>query len=211
MSWDLLIMSYLIFGITYAFAAAVQPGPFQAFIISQTLSKGWRSTLPAAFAPMLSDAPIITLVLLILSTIPDNMVYLLQLAGGIFLLYLSYGAYNSWRTYDENQITKRQTGQQTLFKAAIVNLLNPNPYIGWSLIMGPLLIEGWRETPANGIALVLGFYLTLTICTAGIIILFAAARNLGPRVSKISIGISALALAGFGIYQIFMGVHRLFF
>jgi len=204
-------MTYLIFGITYAFAAAVQTGPFQAFIISQTLSKGWRSTLPASFAPLLSDAPIITLVLLILSNVPNNMVHILQLAGGIFLLYLAYGAFKNWQTFDEKQILQKQTGQQTLFKAAIVNLLNPNPYIGWSLIMGPLLIEGWREAPANGFALILGFYLTLILCTAGIIILFAAARNLGPKVSKISIGISALALAGFGLYQISMGINRLFF
>ena len=203
-------MTYLIFGITYAFAAAVQPGPFQAFIISQTLSKGWRSTLPASLAPMLSDAPIITLVLLVLSNVPDIMVNILQLAGGLFLLYLAYGAYKSWLSFDENKILQKQSGQQTLFKAAIVNLLNPNPYIGWSLIMGPLLIEGWRETPANGIALILGFYISLTLFTSGIIILFAAARKLGPKVSKISIGISALALGCFGIYQIFMGINILF-
>ena len=202
-------MPYLLFGITYAFAAAVQPGPFQAFIISQTLSKGWRSTLPASFAPMLSDAPIITLVLLILSNVPDIMVNILQLAGGIFLLYLAYGAFQNWKSFDENKIVKKSSGQQTLFKAAIVNLLNPNPYIGWTLIMGPLLIEGWRETPANGIALVLGFYISLTLFTAAIIILFAAARKLGPKVNKISIGISAIALAGFGIFQIFNGMNRL--
>ena len=205
------MMTYLIFGITYAFAAAVQPGPFQAFIISQTLSKGWRSTLPASFGPMLSDAPIITLILLILSNIPDNMVYILQMAGGLFLLYLAYGAYKNWKKFDDKQLLQKSTGKQTLFKAAIVNLLNPNPYIGWSLIMGPMLIEAWRETPVNGLALVIGFYATLTLCTAGIIILFAAARNLGPKVSKISIGISALALAGFGLYQIVTGMNRFFF
>ena len=201
-------MTYLIFGITYAFAAAVQPGPFQAFIISQTLSKGWRTTLPASFGPMLSDAPIISLILLILSNVPDKMVYILQMTGGVFLLYLAYGAYKSWKTFDEKKLVRKDSGKQTLFKAALVNLLNPNPYIGWSLIMGPMLIEGWRIAPVNGLALVIGFYTTLTICTAGIIISFAAARNLGPKVSRVSIGISALALAGFGFYQIYMGMNR---
>ncbi len=42
---------YLFFGITYALAAAIQPGPFQTFIISKTLETGWKKTLPAAFAP----------------------------------------------------------------------------------------------------------------------------------------------------------------
>ena len=204
-------MTYFIFGITYAFAAAVQPGPFQAFLISQTFSKGWRSTLPASFAPILSDIPIVTLILLILSNVPDKMVYILQMVGGLFLLYLAYGAYKNWKTFDEKQLVQKSSGKQTLFKAAIVNLLNPHPYIGWSLIMGPMFIEGWRIAPINGLALVIGFYATLTMCTAGIIILFAVARNLGPKVSKITIGISALALGGFGIYQIYMGMNRFFF
>jgi threonine/homoserine/homoserine lactone efflux protein len=203
-------MSYLIFGITYAFAAAMQPGPFQAFIISQSLSKGWRSTLPASFAPMLSDAPIITLALFLLSNVPDNLIIILQLAGGIFLLYLAFGAYKNWQTFDDTQIVPKSTRQQTLFKAAIVNLLNPNPYIGWTLIMGPLLIEGWRETPLNGLALVIGFYTTLTISTAAIIILFSTARKLGTKFSKISILISSLALAGFGFYQILVASYKLF-
>ena len=169
------------------------------------------STLPASFGPMLSDAPIITLTLLILSNVPDEMVYILQMVGGLFLLYLAYGAYKNWMLFDEKQLVQKSSGKQTLFKAAMVNLLNPNPYIGWSLIMGPMLIEGWRQAPVNGLALVIGFYATLTICTAGIIILFAAARNLGPKISKVSIGISALALAGFGFYQIYMGINRFIF
>jgi threonine/homoserine/homoserine lactone efflux protein len=51
------MLSYLTPGITYAFAAAVQPGPFQAYLISLTLVTGWRRTLPAVFAPLLSDIP----------------------------------------------------------------------------------------------------------------------------------------------------------
>ena len=54
---------YMILGITFAFAAAVQPGPLQTYIVSQTLTKGWKRTLPAMFAPVLSDGPIIILVL----------------------------------------------------------------------------------------------------------------------------------------------------
>jgi threonine/homoserine/homoserine lactone efflux protein len=68
---------YLILGMTYAFTAAVQPGPFQTYLISQTLSNGWRRTVPAAFAPLLSDGPIIIFVLLILSRIPNWMTQIL--------------------------------------------------------------------------------------------------------------------------------------
>ena len=197
---------YLILGITYAFAAAVQPGPLQAFLLSQAMSKGWRRTLPAAFAPLLSDGPIILVVLLILSRVPAWLVTLLQGAGGMFLLYLAVGAFKNWRNYSAIQSTPIPDRQQTVLKAALVNLLNPNPYIGWSLVMGPLLLKGWRETPVNGIALLLGFYVTMVACTMGIILLFAGARNLGPKVSRALVGISALALTCFGIYELWLGI-----
>jgi hypothetical protein len=60
-----------------------------------------------------------------------------------------------------------------------VNLFNHGPYLSWSLVMGPLLLQGWREAPGNGIVLVAGFYFTMLFSTAGIILLFAAIRKLG--------------------------------
>jgi threonine/homoserine/homoserine lactone efflux protein len=198
---------YLLFGITYAFAAAVQPGPFQSYLISQALSKGWRHTLPAALAPLLSDGPVIVLVLLLLTNMPGSLVQILQIAGGVFLLYLAAGAFRAWRAYDVTKVAPVQASQQTVLKAALVNILNPAPYLGWSLVMGPLLLAGWRETPANGIALLVGFYGTMVISLAGIIVLFAAARNLGPQVSRALLGVSALALACFGVYELWLGTR----
>jgi threonine/homoserine/homoserine lactone efflux protein len=203
------VISYLIFGITYAFAAAAQPGPFQTYIISETLSKGWKKTLPAAFAPLISDIPVVVIVLFLLSNVPVMVLNILQLAGGIFLIYLAYGAYNTWRSFDVNKKVEVHSGSKTMMKAALVNFLNPNPYIGWSLIMGPLFLKGYHETPSNGIALLVSFYSTLIVCSMGIMILFSFAKNLGPKVNRASIGISALALLLFGAYQIIVSFGKI--
>ncbi len=200
------MLSYLIFGITYAFAAAVQPGPLQTYIISQTLEKGWRSTLPAAFAPIISDVPILILVLFLLSTTPDSFITVLRIVGGLFLLFLAFKAFKSWKEFDTEKSMSNESGQQTLFNAVLVNLLNPNPYLGWSLIMGPLFLEGWRIEQINGIALLAGFYGTMILTLSGIIMLFGLARKLGTKVSKILIGLSSIALLVFGIYQLWLGV-----
>ena len=201
--------SYLILGITYAFAAAVQPGPFQTYLISQTLSNGWRRTVPAAFAPLLSDGPIIVLVLIVMSRMRDWLAQVLQIAGGVFLLYLAISAFKSWRDYNLKKAIQGQSGRQTVFKAVLVNLLNPAPYLNWSLIMGPLLLKGWRETPAHGIALLGGFYTTMILIMLGIMLLFAAGRNLGPRVSRMLVGISSIALVFFGFYELWLGIGSL--
>ena len=188
------MFAYLVFGITYAFAASVQPGPFQAYIISQALNKGWRPALPAAFAPLVSDAPIIILVLLFLSYVSERFIHLLQIGGGVFLLFMAYSTYKTWQSFNGNMSVKPQSDKKTLLKAAIVNFLSPGPYLGWSLVMGPLLLEGWRTSHSSGIVLIVSFYLTMILCLVAIIVLFSSARKLGSRVTRIAASISVVGL-----------------
>jgi hypothetical protein len=82
--------------------------------------------------------------------------------------------------------------------------LNPNPYIGWSFVLGPILIKGWRASPANGIALLAGFYVVIISSMAAMIFLFASARSLGRRIQKALIAFSSVALACLGIYQLWL-------
>jgi len=199
------MLPYLVQGIAYGFAAAVQPGPFLTYLISLTLRSGWRRALPAVFAPLISDVPIITLVLFVLSHVPAWWVQVLRIAGGGFLLYLALNALRAWRDYDPQAIQSPRAANN-LLRAVLVNLLNPNPYIYWGLVMGPLLLTGWREAPANGVVFLLVFYLTMISGMAGIMLLFAFTRRLGPQVSRALLGLSALALAGFGLYQIWVGL-----
>src|SRR5512147_1758991 len=125
---------YIAQGIGYGFAAAMQPGPFQTYLISQTLTRGWKRTLPAALAPLISDGPIIALCLLVLSQVPAWLQRFLYTAGGVFVLYLAYGAYKSWKKFDPSAPAIETTTDQSLLKAALINMLNPNPYIFWSLV-----------------------------------------------------------------------------
>ncbi len=198
---------YVIFGATFAFAAAVQPGPLLAFLISQSLRLGWRHTLPAAFSPLLSDVPIVIVVLLALSRLPPWFGRVLQIAGGVLLLYLAFRAYQRWRGYGtEREAVKKESIPKGVLQAALVNILNPGPYLGWGLIMGPLALKGWREAPSNAIALVVAFYSTMIVSLAGIIFLFGAGRSLGPKVIRVLVALSVVGLAGFGCYQLWAGV-----
>ena len=203
------LAGFLFLGITIGFAAAVQPGPTQIFIISRTLAGGWRHALPLACTYLISDIPIVTVVLLILSNVPDLARDILHLAGGVFLLYLAWGAFRTFKDYNRNQPMQAQSRAQSLFRAVTINLLNPNPYLTWSLVMGPMLIDAWRENPGHGISLLAGFYGMMVLTTTAIIIIFGIIRRLGPLVIRILVGVSALALAGFGIYQIVLGIQNL--
>ncbi len=203
------MIAYLLLGATYAFAAAVQPGPLQAFLISRAVTLGWRRTVPAALAPLLSDGPIIALALLVLTRVAPAFEPALRCAGGTFLLYLSWGAFGSWRASRSADAGDRGSVRTTVLSATVVNLLNPNPYLGWSLVLGPLLLEGWRKSPWNAVALLLAFYITLVAVTAAIVVVFAATKSLGPRVRRALVGASAIALLGFALYELWTGARGL--
>ncbi|MGD0916482.1 MAG: LysE family transporter [Thermodesulfobacteriota bacterium] len=203
------MLAYVIQGIAYGFAAAMQPGPFQTYLISQTLSHGWRRTLPAVLAPLISDGPIIVLVLLVLSRMPAWWVQLLQMAGGMFVLYLAVGIFKVWQRLGSRIAAVTQSSQRSVLKAALVNLLNPGPYLYWSLVTGPILLMGWRQAPANGIGMLVGFYLTIIVGFGAIILLFAAASRMGQEVHRVLLLVSALALACFGLYHVGIGIMEL--
>ena len=196
-------------GITLGFAAGVQPGPFQTFLISRTLQHGWRRSLPAACAPLLSDVPAVTLALLLLTSVPIWLQNTLYFVGGFFLLFLAYRAFKSFREYTLDQTALMESGRQSLLKAVAVNLANPNPYVFWSLVAGPLLLKGWREAAVNGIAMVSGFYATIVLTSAAIVLLAAGVGRLFPRVNRILLGVSVIALAFFGLYQLWLGATAL--
>jgi threonine/homoserine/homoserine lactone efflux protein len=203
------LLAYLTQGLVLGFSAAAQPGPFQAYLLSQTIANGWRRTLLAAFAPLLSDGPIIFLVLLVLTRTPDWFLNGMQILGGLFLLYLAWGAYQSYKHTVSLEAPSAGAANQSIVKAALMNGLSPNPYIFWGTIGGPLLIEGWRQSPTHGLSFMIGFYLMLIGGFIGFIALFAVAKNLDPRVSRILSLVSALALFCFGLYQLWLGLGSL--
>ncbi|NWF63026.1 MAG: LysE family transporter [Chloroflexi bacterium] len=196
---------YLIQGIGYGIAAASQPGPFQAFLVSQALTRGWKRALPGAFAPLLSDGPIILLSVLALRQLPENLQRLMHIVGGLFVLYLAYGAFKSWRDFDETLKRPELSGQQTIFRAAMTNVLSPGAYLFWMFVTGPILMQGWREMPLNGLGLLVGFYTAFILCLILMIVIFGAASCLGPKLNRALLGVSCMVLLGFGLFQLWKG------
>lgn len=196
----------LIIGIGFAFAAAVQPGPLQAFLLSSVAQRGWRRTLPACLAPLVSDGPIALVVLTVLSRVPPSVSTILQAAGGVLLLYYARGTYIHWRRHPDLGEGPEGRTPSTLLQAAAVNLLNPNPYLGWSLVLGPAALKAWQEGPLNAVALVFAFYATMVVALAGTIALMGTTRYLGPRGRRTLILVSAIMLTLLGVYLLAAGV-----
>ena len=203
------MLSLFLQGFLLGLPAAAQPGPFQAYLLAQTMKNGWRRTLPAALAPLISDGPIILLVVLLLTQLPPAFLRALQIAGALFLLFLAWRAVQSFRHAGFAAPPPAAAAQQSVLEAALMNLLNPNPYIYWATVTGPILVASWRQSPAHGAAFLLGFYGTLIGGFALFIAFFGGARQLGPRVGRALTLVSAVALFGFGLDQLSLGLGLL--
>jgi threonine/homoserine/homoserine lactone efflux protein len=203
------VLIYFLQGLTLGFSATATPGPFQAFLLAQTLKNGWQRTLPAALAPLVSDGPIIFLVFLVLTQTPAWFLNVLQLAGGLFILFIARGVFASLHGPRETPTISTEATRQNFFQAVLMNALSPGPYVFWSVIAGPIVLEGWRQSPGLGLIFMIGFYGALIGGNMIFVVLFATASQLGPKASWILRVISVGALVIFGLYQIWTGTVSL--
>ena len=203
------MLGYVAFGIGLASSAAVQPGPLQAFLLSRVAAAGWRRTLPAALSPLLSDVPIALLVLLVLGRLPASAQAVLRGAGGVLLVFLAWSTLRQLNRAPDAVAGTPHSAPRTLLQATLVNVLNPNPWLAWTFVLGPALRAAWGEQPARAVALVVAFYGTMVVMLAASIVLFGTARFLGPRGRRGLVLASGLVLATLGIYQLAVSIPAL--
>ncbi len=191
----------LLQGMAIGFTAGIVPGPLLALFLSHAARHGWRQTMPAVFAPLVSDGPIILLVVVILSQVPDWLIAVLRIIGGVYLVFL---AVQTIRPRVEAEEVSAGPGHEAgLFRTAVaVNLLNPNPYIFWGVALGPALVSEWRTDPISAVAFVVGFYTIMIGIFAAWVVLFGKAAALPPAVQRFIPIAASVVLAGYGFYQI---------
>jgi threonine/homoserine/homoserine lactone efflux protein len=184
-------------GAALGITAAAAPGPFQAFLVSESLAGGWRRGAIVALAPLVSDLPIILLALLLLEQLPPLFLRVVSLAGGLFVLYLAWGSWTQWRAGEGQASEYPGSAGGGLRRAAIINVLGPGPYLFWTLVLGPILLSALRDSPLYGGVFVLGFYGLFVGGLLGLVGLFHQARRLGPRVVRALLLVSILILVVF--------------
>jgi len=191
-------------GLALGFSAAAQPGPFQAYLLAQSLRNGAPRTLPVVLVPLVSDPPVIAAVLAVLAQVPAGFLRVLQIAGGAVVLWLGAGALRAAARPPAPD--PAHAPPRGFLRAVFVNLTNPNAWIFWSLVGGPILAEAWRAAPARAAVFLAGFYLLLVGGNAALVILAGQASRLGPGFARGLGAASGLALVAFGLWQVGRGV-----
>lgn len=149
----------LVSGLVLGLSAGLSPGPMLTLVIFQTLKHGIREGLKVAMAPLITDAPIVLVSLLLLSRMSHMAEVLgtLSLFGAAYLFFLAYESLR-FKGADPGLET---ANPQSIKKGVMINFLNPSPYMFWMTIGGPLVIKAWQDHIAAPVAFIVPFYVLL--------------------------------------------------
>lgn len=194
----------------FAVSAGTSFGPLHTLLMNVTLAQGWRVGMILVFVPLLTDIPIILLMLLVLRTLPPVAEPLLNIIGGLAVFYIAYSNYRNLRNPKPvEQQTSQSVGRDTVLKGMAVNFLNPGPYIYWGTITGPLFLEALNQSVATGALFMVAFYGVFLGMMAIFVMIFDRLRGVDPRLTRILSYASIVILGFLGIQLLLKGIGGL--
>lgn len=148
--------SYLLIAMILGLSSGFAPGPLLTLVITETLQHGRAAGIKVSVAPLITDTPIVIIVLLLFSQIShfEPLVGAIAIVGGGFVFYLGL---ISIRIRPVN-LSTGVVRERSLLKGVITNFLNPAPYLFWVGVGAPMLIRGYQESPSYAVVFVITFY-----------------------------------------------------
>ena len=194
-----LVLGLAIAGITLGVVEGVKPGPLLTTVIKETLTSGFRGGIRAASAPIFTDGPLIIFSIFMAGWIATQPLVFcgISLLGAIFLTRMGIECF-----YPEiPDIDSSDVDLSRSFKRGILtNLLNPNAYIFWLLVGGPLMATAADTEPLAPFAYAISFILSIVIVKIALAYFFSKAQvNLSSDRYLLALKICGLAMFIFAL------------
>jgi len=173
-------LTVLASGCVFGLAGGFTPGPTTALVVAQTIRFGFLDGLKVAIAPLLTDAPIIVLSVLLVGRLArfESVLGVITLCGAAFLIYLAVESFRVRRV----EVADEKVQPRSIRKGFMANLLNPHPYVFWFALGAPTLLKAWTASVLTAVLFLVGLY----VCLVGskILIAWLVARSRGFLNSK---------------------------
>jgi threonine/homoserine/homoserine lactone efflux protein len=200
-------MRYLLVGLALGLGAGLAPGPLMALVFQTTLRRGLAAGLRVAAAPLLTDAPMIVVCVLVLNTLPRDALLVFGLVGGAYVIWLGVGVL---RPVEESEDAPGARPGSDLRRGMLTNVLSPHPWLFWIAVGGPLLVTALRRSAGLGALLVVGIYAALVGTKAAIACSVAVARRrVDQRTLDRASRVSGVLLVGTGMYLLVESLTQL--
>ena len=150
---------YLTIGIILGLSAGFTPGPLLTLVFSETLEHGIKAGIKVSIAPIITDLPIIILTIYVFSQLSNfnNILGVVSLVGGCFVLFLAYESLSS-KTKETNF---EEEMPKSLAKGILANVLSPYPYLFWLSVGAPIMTKAQDLNRLAPLAFILAFYVFL--------------------------------------------------
>jgi threonine/homoserine/homoserine lactone efflux protein len=203
------VIVILLHALSLATTPLLSFGPFKIFVLSQSIQFGWRQTLRLALTPLVADIPVILLVWLVLRQLPENVINILSISGGLFYFYLALVLFRTVRKMAISDEQIASAPSRTFWQAAAAIWISPQVYINWTIIGVPALLIYSKDSIWYGLAFLFFFYLLWIGGLSLEIIIFGQASSISEKATKYLVIVGSLLLIAFGIYQIWLGINGL--
>jgi len=194
-------------GAVLGLSAGAAPGPLTALVLSLSLRHGAAQGARAALAPLVTDAPIVAAAVLAVFTLAGAgpLLGVLSICGGLFVAWLGVKS-ASWA--GEGSVEQRAPA--SLRQAIGANFLNPNPYVFWFTVGGPLVVRAWHENPTGAALFLAGFYFCLVGLKLAMALLASKSRSFVSGRGRIwMVRAMGGALFAFAALLLYDGITRL--
>ncbi len=206
-AWFFIKMPYIFLGLSLGLSAGLAPGPLLALVIQRSMQGGLASGLRIAVAPLLTDIPIVVLSFLLVGRLPEAGLDIMLGIGGLFVLWLGIDALR--HAGDGVDTTANTSAKQDFTHGALINFLNPHPYLFWIAIGAPTVVRAWRSDPWLAVAFIVSFYVVLIGSKVMLAFLFSRAQALPERYYTWMIRISSLLLLVAGVFMLYSAGRNL--
>ena len=150
------MMYFLTVGTVLGLSAGFAPGPLLTLLISETLQHDIKSGVKVALAPIITDLPIIILTLFVLSKLSNfhNILGVISIAGGFFILSMGYESLCTKGI----ELSIREAEPKSLTKGVLANALNPHPYLFWFSVGAPTMTKAMSVNIIAPLTFIISFY-----------------------------------------------------
>lgn len=193
-----LVFAAVLSALPIGISAGISPGPLSTYITRLILIGEIRRGVIAAFAPLLTDGPIcIVFVLLVTKMdIPQVGLGILSFVGAIFLIHL---AWKDFKSVSEPKTIEASRPSSTFWKAVVLNMLNPSPYIFWSTVGTPLIASFQPHVAIAGVSFFLAFLLSMAVSKIALGLTLKTFFGGAREITKITGYVAAALMSTFAV------------
>lgn len=193
---------FLVNGAGLGLTAGLSPGPLMTLLLAESLRGGWPAGFRVSVAPLVTDSVLVSLALLVAAPLPPWGIAAISVVGGGILMWMGWGTLRS-RPAETAVVSTTAVGNP-LGKAIATNLLNPQAFIFWLTVGGPILRDAYGRSGIAGPLTFMGAFFAVMI-SINFVLAFSISRGRhllkGPGYQW--------TLRGAGLILVILGITRL--